>query len=338
VQTWMKWIVGGLLSLLLILGLAGATFESLGRAKAAKIHPAPGQMVDIGGRRIQLDCRGTGYPTVVFESGLDTLGALSWSVVHDQIAKTTRACAYGRAGIMWSDPSNRTFSAEHVAQDLHTALAVAGEPGPYVMVGHSLGGPYLLIFTGRYPDEVAGLVFVDASHPDQRERLAAAAGKAVSAGVGMAHLGRLVSGSGLLRLIMPRGAPPAHLPLAAAQTGGAWFAQSIPAAATELDALGATLTTAGDNRALGARPLIVLTRGEKSSPGAAKQLKVSVAKIEALDAAWLSMQNDEARWSSASRHQVVPGASHYIQLDQPQVVIDAVRDVVGQVRARASGS
>src|SRR4051812_17417883 len=90
-------VVGALLGLAT---LSGATFERVSRDRALNKYPAPGRLVDIGGRRLQLDCRGAGSPTVVFEAGLDLNGSTAWSTVHDSIAKITRACAYSRAGIM----------------------------------------------------------------------------------------------------------------------------------------------------------------------------------------------------------------------------------------------
>ena len=128
-------------------------------------------MIDIGGRSIHLDCRGTGSPTVVFESGLDNYGSMSWAKVQDSVATTTRACAYDRAGVMWSDPSDARQNSDAIASDLHGALTAAGESAPFVLVGHSLGGPYVMAYTKKYGKQVAGLVFVDASHPDQVQRL-----------------------------------------------------------------------------------------------------------------------------------------------------------------------
>src|SRR5262245_49846569 len=166
-KRWAKRIGIGIGALVVLATLFGAAAEAVMRARAGRQYPALGRLVDIGGRRIQLDCRGSGSPTVVLESGLDTYGSLSWALVHDSIATTSRTCAYSRAGIMWSDAPAGALDSKTVAEDLHSALTKAGERAPFVVVGHSLGGPYALILTGLYPAEVAGLVFVDASHPNQ---------------------------------------------------------------------------------------------------------------------------------------------------------------------------
>jgi hypothetical protein len=103
-KQWIIYVCLGIFSLVALATVVGVVYELLGRRHAAQEFPPPGKLVDIGGRRIHLDCRGIGSPTVIFESGLDMIGSLSWSAVHDEIAKSTRACAYSRAGIMWSDP------------------------------------------------------------------------------------------------------------------------------------------------------------------------------------------------------------------------------------------
>src|SRR5215467_6788173 len=101
---WLKRIAMGVFALVVVVLVLGVAYEQIARANLLRLYPPPGKLVDIGGRRIEVDCRGTGSPTVVFESGLDSLGAISWSTVQSDVAKTTRACAYSRAGIMWSDP------------------------------------------------------------------------------------------------------------------------------------------------------------------------------------------------------------------------------------------
>jgi pimeloyl-ACP methyl ester carboxylesterase len=332
----MKWVARialGIAALVVVVVAGGAVYEQIARANAAREYPPRGKLVDIGGRRIQLDCRGAGSPVVVFESGLDLLGSLSWAAVHDDVAKTTRACAYSRAGLMWSDPSDRPFSSLNNADDLHKALAAAREKPPYVLVGHSLGGPYALAFTGRYGGDVAGLVFVDASHPDQRARLRAAVGKDLDA-EGQLKLGAALAWTGLVRLIVAVSPMfPLHAPEAIRAPADAFLPQALHAVLEENDALDATLATAKKAEHLGDRPLVVLTHGEAFPDVILKAEGISRAAANRLEVAWLALHNDETSWSSRSRHEVVAGASHYIQFDKPQVVIAAVREVVNDVRA-----
>ena len=172
-KQWILRISLGLLSLLLLAVIVGTTYETFHRRQIRNEFPPAGTMVDIGGRRIQLDCRGSGSPTVVFESGLDMNGSLGWYAVHDAIAKTTRACAYCRAGMVWSDPSDGPRNGKAIADDLHVALERAGEHAPFVLVGHSMGGPLVTIYTKYYSSQVAGLVLVDPTPPDLAQRMKA---------------------------------------------------------------------------------------------------------------------------------------------------------------------
>ena len=264
---------------------------------------------------------------------MDALGSLSWAAVHDEVAKTTRACAYSRAGLMWSDPSNRPFSIHNNAEDLHKALAAAGEKPPYVLVGHSLGGPYSLVFTGRYGSDVAGLVFVDASHPEQRARLRAAVGKDIDAGNEL-KIGAALAWTGLVRLIVAIDPMfPAHAPDDIHGPANAFLPRALPAVLAENEVLDSTLATARKTEHLGDRPLIVLTHGEAMSDQVLKAQGIDRAAANRLEVVWLALHNDEASWSSRSRHEIVAGATHYIQFDKPAVVVAAVREVVNDVKA-----
>lgn len=306
--------------LAVVLAIAGAAYESVARHRAAARHPAPGKLVDVGGRRIQIDCRGSGSPTVVLMSGLDHFGSLSWAPVHDSIARTTRVCAYSRAGIMWSDAAEGAFDSGRMADDLHAALAAAGERPPWVLVGHSMGGPYALAFTGRYGAEVAGLVFVDASHPDQRFPAGASLPlrrRIRDAGVNLA--GPALLRMGAARLVPVHNPPPLATPPQAA-AHRAYFATSVAALLKENQALGATLRTASQHRQLGTRPLVVLTGARGMSP----------------TSRWMQFHRDQATWSTRGRHEIVDDASHYIHADRPDVVIRAVREVVNVVRSSSA--
>ena len=126
----------------------------------------PGALYDVGGHRLHLTCAGTGSPTVVLENGLGEISPL-WSGITAQVSRTTRVCAYDRAGQGWSDDVAHSQDGRAVAADLHTLLARAGEHGPYVLAGHSSGGTLAMTYAARYPAQVAGLVLLDSSSPHQ---------------------------------------------------------------------------------------------------------------------------------------------------------------------------
>jgi pimeloyl-ACP methyl ester carboxylesterase len=334
---WLKRIALGIAALVAIVLLSGASYEQVMRRRARGAHPAPGRLVDVGsGRRIQIDCRGTGSPTVVLESGLDNFGALSWIAVHDSIATTTRVCAYSRAGIMWSDPSGAPFDTASLTRDLHTALGASGERAPYVMVGHSIGGPYVLAFTHAYPSEVRGLVFVDASHPDQFARFRDVTGKWLAPPPGEVKLGAALAWTGLVRLL-PAGATPASWPAELGTIAPSFLPVSVSGLAKETEAVPATLAAAGAIRELGDRPLVVLTSGREQPQADLQAMGITREQGMRVRETVRALHDDQASWSRNGRHELVPDASHYIQLDRPDVVIRAVRLVVDAVRASHVG-
>jgi pimeloyl-ACP methyl ester carboxylesterase len=154
--SWLGWLA------VLMIGLAlfGYFYESWAEARDAKAYPPPGQLVDVGGYRLHINCTGSGSPKVVVEAGWGDSSA-GWAWVQPEVAKTTRICTYDRAGMGWSESSPEPRTAREYARELHTLLANANEPGPYVLVGHSMGGFTILVYAHDYPDEVAGLVLVD---------------------------------------------------------------------------------------------------------------------------------------------------------------------------------
>ena len=168
-----RWLVPRLV-LALVVGLAiafvvdvlrtGGPGPWLARHRLPPPYVAQGTLVDIGGRSLYLDCRGRGTPTVILESGMGD-GAGAWSAVQDELAATTRTCAYDRAGRGSSDPRG-THTLADAATDLRALLDAAGEAGPFVLVGHSLGGDHVRVFADRYRDDVVGVVLVDAFDPD----------------------------------------------------------------------------------------------------------------------------------------------------------------------------
>ncbi len=320
--------------------LAGlSACESVIQARAEQNHPAPGQLVEVeDDRRIQLDCRGEGQPTVVFQSGGDVLGALGWRPVHDEVAGFTRACAYSRAGMLWSDPATGSFTPREVAEDLHTALRNAGETGEYVLVGHSRGGLYNMIYAGIFQDEIAGLVFADSSHPDQEAEFEAA-GISIGNYVSPAQeLGLAFRWTGLMRMVDY----PADASIA--DEVDAFYPKSAAANAREARRRHETLELAGKFRDLRDWPVVVLAREPAELTQAWKREDSRNAyllsadglatgeDIPAGEVVWRRLQADLATWSSRARLQIVPESGHAFFFYKPDVIVSAVKEVVTAAR------
>ena len=170
---WIRRVLVGLLIGLLTLAASGTIYQTVATALDRRVYPPPGQLVDVGGYRLHLLCTGSqtaGRPTVVLDASFP--GTVSnWAWVQPELAKTTRVCAYDRAGLGWSDPGPAPRDALSHARELHTLLQHAGVAGPYVLVGHSLGGLSVRMYADQYPDDVAGMVLIEGTHPDAWQRL-----------------------------------------------------------------------------------------------------------------------------------------------------------------------
>lgn len=334
VLRWLKRILLGLLALAMIIVIIGTIYEALGRRNAQANYPPPGKLVDVGGRKMHIDCRGTGSPTVVFESGLGTGGTIDWTLVHDKIAQTTRTCAYDRAGIMWSDPKTTPQHAAAVADDLHALLKGAGVTAPLVLVGHSIGGPYVRAYTGKYGDQVAGLVLVDTSHPDQVARLGKVSNTNAHPGqvAWIMHSATRLAWTGAVRFLMAN-AGQGDLPKDATAKLAAYASTSVVGATSELDGFDATMDDARVVRSFGNRPVIALTAMKPLAPEELQGLNMKAADGARFKAEWKQLGAEQAALSTRGRQQLVPDAGHYIQIDRPDIVIAAVREVVGEVRA-----
>jgi pimeloyl-ACP methyl ester carboxylesterase len=142
----------------------GGAVETVGLASERSSSAMPGRLFDVGGHRLHLNCTGSGGPTVVLVSGLGGNSA-GWARIAPAVADTSRVCAYDRAGQGWSEDATDPQNGVAAATDLHTLLDAAGEDGPYVLVGHSIGGDYAMVYAERYPEQVAGMVLLDATSP-----------------------------------------------------------------------------------------------------------------------------------------------------------------------------
>ena len=158
-----RWLVTPVL-VVLAAASVGATVQNVNAVRVQDAYPTPGTTYASNGHRLHLDCRGNGGPTVVLFNGLGEFSA-SWSRITDAVGSTTRVCAYDRAGQGWSEDAASPQDGVTAAADLHAVLASAGEQGPYVLVGHSMGGPYAMTYAAEYPEQVAGMVLLDSTSP-----------------------------------------------------------------------------------------------------------------------------------------------------------------------------
>jgi pimeloyl-ACP methyl ester carboxylesterase len=246
-------------------------------------------LVGVGGYRLAISCIGEGSPTVVLETGL---GAPSeeWAPVQQEIANLTRVCRFDRAGRGKSDPPATTprTCADMVA-DLRALLHNAGIPAPYVLVGNSLGGMNARLYAYRHPEEVAGLVLVDGSHQDQFTRSVEA---------------------------LPEpgpDSPDSHKGFYHFWAGGGW---RDPANNPESVDFVASREQLRAIHTLGDLPVVVLASG------------AFLREAPTMHEIWQDLQRELAKLSSNGAYRVVEGSGHFIQRDQPQVVVDAIRGVL----------
>ncbi len=240
---------------------------------------------------------------------------------------------------MWSDPRDGPQNAKTIAEDLHAALVKAGEKPPFVLVGHSLGGPYVMTYAKYFGSDVAGVVFVDASHPDQVQRFKAVASISPPwTTTLMFKAGSALSWTGVVRAspLSSKGAP--NQPDYAVRAMSAYAPTSLGPMLKEMDAADETLAEAGTFRKLGNRPLYVLTASKPLSEAALANLRLTPDQGKQFQELLKSMHDEQASWSSQSQHQLVPDAGHYIQFDRPDIVIAAVRAVVEKVRTNQNAA
>lgn len=307
-------IAGGTLGILALVAAAGAAYEAVASAGDATAYPPAGRMVDVGGYKLHLDCRGQGSPTVVLDAGLGA-SSLDWALVQPELARTTQVCTYDRAGMGWSDAGPEPRSPAHLADELHTLLQTAGVPAPYVLVGHSLAGKNIRMFATAFPADVAGMVLVDA----RSELVDATADMKVFATAleGQATQYSLARRFGIARLF---GGGLIDLPLVppTLATQMALF-QTSPTAIAETTQEGLNRTSDDEALAstnLGSMPLIVIAAGDsmRNLPN------------------WPAAQTAMAKLSTNGQLIVAEQSSHAVQLVEPEVVVDATMSVIEDVR------
>jgi pimeloyl-ACP methyl ester carboxylesterase len=310
------WVVYPMLAAYAVSAVGGG-YQTISESRDRRTFAARGQLVDVGRRRLHLNCIGTGTPTAVLESGLGELSAY-WGWIAPEVARDTRVCTYDRAGRGWSDPAGVRQDGIALAADLHALLERGGVTGPYVLVGHSSGAQYVRIFAGRYPDAVAGMVLLDGQPAEVLERLPHfSLFHRVFRRVftGFLPLARF----GVGRLLYHDDFANLPSPARAMEQFDASSSRAARSLRDEFEELPASLHEAHEFHSLGNLPLVVVTAASGAQAG------------------WLPLQDEMATLSTNSSHRVVPYTHDELITDRAasKVSSRAIRDVIHAVRFTA---
>ncbi|MBE0669816.1 MAG: alpha/beta hydrolase [Anaerolineales bacterium] len=293
-----------------------------------------GKLVDVNGHKLHIHSTGEGSPTVVFESG-GASWSLDWHPVQTEVAKITSACSYDRAGFGWSDPGPKPRTSRQIVTELHSLLTKAEIRKPYIFVGASFGGHTARLFAKKYPDEVAGIILLDARHESLNSKMPSSWKKLEATGKGTYQFMLAASKLGILnflgRLMGERAAPPIvmKLPPEIRSTyleigfQPKYFQSNLD----ELAACAESDKQLAATGSLGNIPLTVIRHGIPDLFASFPS-----AHAEQAEQVWQELQADLAKLSSNSRLLIAEKSGHGIQVDQPELVIDAIRQMVELVR------
>jgi pimeloyl-ACP methyl ester carboxylesterase len=301
------------------------------------LYPPIGELINIGSHRLHIYPTGEGNPTVVLESG-GASWSLDWNLVQTEVAKFTRVCSYDRAGVGWSDPGPKPRTSQQIVTELHTLLIKAEIRRPYILVGHSFGGHTARLFTKNYPDEVAGIILLDARHEAFDSKMPPSWKKTEVAGKRLYQLLLLASRAGVLnllgRLMGEKAAPPIlmKLPPEIRSTYlGVGFQPNY--FQSNLDEMAAIAESDKQLRATGSLGNIPLTVIRHGIPEMFAGLPAEQAKQA--EQGWQELQTELSRLSSNSRMLVAEKSGHGIQITQPDLVVAAIRQMVEITRSGA---
>jgi pimeloyl-ACP methyl ester carboxylesterase len=324
--------------------VSGLLYERAQRVRDRERYPPAGRQIDIGGRMLDVDCEGTGEPTVILESGANWAGGptvhdprtmfsnggprpgYSWVSIQRALASVTTVCWYDRAGAGWSDLGPYPRDSRSQARDLHALLSAARIPPPYVLVGESSAALDVRVYTGLYSAEVAGLVLVDSAdpglslNPESGKRAARLPQFVYHSQDAAAQFFNQV---GLYRLGPARPAPPTPKQFTEAEWNTIWFlthsSKAMSALMQDIASWKISSYQAGEAGSLGDRPLLVLTPKNISAP-------------QEWRTAWMNAQTDLAQLSTRGRQIAVAADGSDLLYDTPDAIIEAVREAVGEVR------
>lgn len=323
--------------------LAGWVYQQAGTARDKKRHPAPGNLVDVGGRSLHLLAVGEGSPTVVFESGLMST-VLSWQQVQPRIAEITRTVSYDRAGLGWSDPGPAPRDAERIVNELRELLDRDHIIPPFILVGHSFGGLTTRLFAARFPEQVAGLILIDPVVPGEWNPASEHNQKRIRTGAKILRRAAVLSRWGVLRFVsflLRVGAKPIADPLVRIMSRGAPKGDG-----TSKSPLFWNLPPS--ERAMApvfwVQPQFTMTIASQleNLPNSAAQVAAAEHLERSKAVTVISAANTpperraeqiaRARLSSCGRHLTAAHSGHWVMSDEPELVVQAILQIIEQSR------
>jgi pimeloyl-ACP methyl ester carboxylesterase len=324
-----------------ILGLivaGGVLYQILGARRSARRYPPPGAMTEIDGQRLHLMCVGTGRPAVLFEAGI-AASSLSWTRVIRDVGAFTRACAYDRAGLGWSEPSQAPRTVTRMVAELRGILAT-GAPGPAVLVGHSFGAFLILAYASQYPADVAGLVLLDP--PTEWHGISGQRARVLWGGIQLSRVGGVLARVGVVRAclaLLTGGAP--GVPRNFVRVFGPTAARTLEHLVGEVRKLPPEVHPVVQSiwcqpkcfRAM-AEHLAAFEETAAAADRATPLPDVPLAVVSSGDqpADIIAQHRQLARLSSQGRHVVAAQSGHWIQLDEPDLVVRTIEEVVEEAR------
>ena len=321
IQKIFKWLLISFASLIILALAGGRIYQVVSESDDMERYPAPGQLIAVDDRMMHINCIGQGSPTVIFELGVGSASA-AWSEVHEEVSLFTRACAYDRAGLGYSEPTDKPLRGSNAAERLQKLLQAAKIEDDLVLVGWSAGGVYIREFYSRYPEQVAAMLFVDSGHEQQASRMPQTPGNGADPALRIARYLApfgLVRLSGVLDRRVERGASSDELK----SRLKAIYHQShiLDTVWRESEAFQLDISASQPPSSLGDLPLIVLTRG--------------IADVSQEETDARNLLQRELTLLSINGEQIIASESgHHIYADQPDLLVESVEELVLLVRDR----
>jgi pimeloyl-ACP methyl ester carboxylesterase len=327
-----------------VLPAAGLIYQAVGTARDRRRYPPPGRLVDIGGRSLHLIDRGADGPAVIFESGISAT-CLNWTEVRAEAESFARACTYDRAWLGWSDPAPSPRTTLSIVEDLHVLIESAGIPRPFVLVGHSFGGMVVRAYAAKYPEHVAGLILIDPLSPREWLKASPAPARMLRLGLRLSRRGAFLARIGVVRaalgLLMAGGRIVPQLIARLSSGTGESVISRLVGEVRKMPPETWPMVRAHWCQPKGFLGLAAYLEGLPESSVEAAAMEDGLGQMTACPVTVLSAANappwqreEREGWAHRSprgRHIVARKSGHWIQLDEPDLVIQAIREMIGLI-------